>query len=201
MSKRAPRKGTKKCGAKTRRFNPDGSPKLCEAPGNGAGGRCKFHGGKSLAGPANPAWKGGGRSTYLPAKAAERFLDGMQDKNLMRLRQDVALVEMLITGLSAKLPKTGPPSEQVERRLVNLIDQRRRLIESEHRRLDTLRQNVSLAQFLATMRIVAEIIREFVEEPGRRIEVQRRLTQLLVAQGQPQALEAEAEELAEGAPA
>jgi len=201
MSTPAPRKGTKRCGAKTRQKEPDGTPKRCSQPGDGAGGRCRYHGGRSLSGPANAAWRHGGRSKHLPAKAAERFLEGMQDKNLMRLRQDVALVEMLITGLSAKLPRAGAPSERIERRLVNLIDQRRRLIESEHRRLDTLRQNVSLAQFLATMRIVAEIIREFVEEPARRVEVQRRLTQLLVTQGQPQTLDAEADEVAESAPA
>jgi hypothetical protein len=201
MKKRPAPKGTKPCGAKTRQRNRDGSPKLCANPGDGAGGRCRFHGGKSLSGPANAAWKHGGRSVYMPAKAAERFLEGMHDKNLMRLRQDVALVEMLLTGLTATLPKHAPPSEAIERRIVNLVDQRRRLIESEHRRLDTLQQSVTLAQFLATMRIVAEIIREFVQEPTARAEVQRRLTQLLVTQGRPETIDGEATEAAEGVPA
>lgn len=200
MSKHAP-KGRKPCGAKTRQTNPDGSVKRCSQPGDGAGGRCRYHGGKSLSGPANAAWKHGGRSVHMPAKAAERFLEGMRDKNLMRLRQDVATVEMLITLLTATLPKAKPPSEKFERRLVNLIDQRRRLIESEHRRLDTLQQSVTLAQFLATMRIVAEVIREFVQEPVQRAEVQRRLTQLLVTQGRPETIDGEVAEVPEGATA
>jgi hypothetical protein len=180
MKRSAP---VKACGAKTRHLNPDGSPKRCENAGNGAGGRCRFHGGRSPSGPANGQWKDGRRSKFMPKALADRFLEGMRDKQLMQLRQDVALIEALLTGLTGTLKNQGVPSEQMERRIANLVDHRRRLIEAETRRLDALQQSVTLAQFLATMRVVAEIIREFVEDDTQRRQVQQRLEQLLLAQG------------------
>lgn len=173
----------KPCGAKTRHLLPDGTPKRCENAGNGKGGRCRFHGGRSPSGPANGQWKDGRRSKFMPKQLADRFLEGLRDKQLMQLRQDVALVEALLTGLTASLKGNRLPSAEMERRIANLVDQRRRLIEAETRRLDALQQSVTLAQFLVTMRVVAEIIREYVDSDDRRREVQHRLEQLLLAQG------------------
>lgn len=173
----------KKCGAKTRQLNADGTPKPCARPGNGKGGRCRFHGGMSPSGPANGQWKDGRRSKFMPKALADRFLEGLHDKQLMQLRQDVALIEAMLTGLTASLKGNKLPSEQMERRIANLVDHRRRLIEAETRRLDALQQSVTLAQFLATMRVVAEVIREYVEDDEQRRRVQQRLEQLLLAQG------------------
>jgi len=181
----------KPCGAKTRQRNPDGTLKLCDNAGNGKGGRCRFHGGRSPSGPANAAWKDGRRSKFMPKQLADRFLEGLHDKQLMRLRDDVALIEALLMGLTKSLKGDRLPSEQMERRIANLVDHRRRLIEAETRRLDALQQTVTLAQFMATMRIVAEVIREFVEDDVQRRKVQQRLEQLLLAQGSPDTLEGE----------
>lgn len=180
MSRPAP---LKKCGAKTRQLNADGTPKLCARPGVGKGGRCKYHGGMSPSGPANGQWKDGRRSKFMPKQLADRFLEGLRDKQLMQLRQDVALIEAMLTGLTASLKGNKLPSEQMERRIANLVDHRRRLIEAETRRLDALQQSVTLAQFMATMRVVAEVIREYVDDDQQRRAVQQRLEQLLLAHG------------------
>lgn len=175
----------KACGAKTRKRNADGSPKLCARPGTGRGGRCDRHGGKSLAGQDSGTFKHGRRSKYLVGAALERFQDAMADKRLMQIRQDVALVEVLITGLTQKLPKRGLQSAELERRILAAVDRRRALIAEEARRMVQLQQMVTLAQFMTTMRAVAEVIREYVPGDKERREVQQRLQSMLLNQPQP----------------
>jgi hypothetical protein len=167
-----PRK-TKACGAKTRGKNPDGSAKRCKKSGTGKGGRCDRHGGKSLAGAESGTFKHGRRSKYLVGAALERFTDAMADRRLMQIKQDVALVEVLITGLTAKLPAKGLQTEDLERRILLAVDRRRLLVAEEARRL---------AQFMATMKAVAEVIREFVTDDKQRRAAQARLTQLLLTE-------------------
>jgi hypothetical protein len=176
-----PRK-TKACGAKTRGKNPDGSAKRCKKSGTGKGGRCDRHGGKSLAGAESGTFKHGRRSKYLVGAALERFTDAMADRRLMQIKQDVALVEVLITGLTAKLPAKGLQTEDLERRILHAVDRRRLLVAEEARRLVQLQQTVTLAQFMATMKAVAEVIREFVTDDKQRRAAQARLTQLLLTE-------------------
>lgn len=182
MNEQAPHAaGKKTCGAKTRQLNPDGTAKLCQRPGTGAGGRCRLHGGNSLIGSEAGRFKHGRRSKYLVGQPLERFQEAMADKSLMHIRQDVALVETLITAATLKLPKDGrPPTKDQEERLLALVDQRRRLIESEARRMQQLQQMITVAQFTTAMKAVAEVIREFVTDDGKRRMAQRRLEQLLL---------------------
>lgn len=177
------------CGAKTKRRNADGSPKLCQQIGTGAGGRCKLHGGASLTGAASGTFKDGRRSKYLVGAALDRFRDAMGDKRLMQIRQDVALVEVLITGLTQRLPKKGLQSADLERRILAAVDRRRALIAEEARRLVQLQQMVTLAQFMATMRAVAELIREYVTDDKARRDIQQRLQSMLLNQPQPEAVD------------
>ena len=89
------------CGAKTR------AGTLCKRSGSGAGGRCKFHGGASLAGPAHPNWKDGRHSKYLPAGLAARYVAGRNDPNLIALRDEVALVDVRVGELLEAIGETG----------------------------------------------------------------------------------------------
>lgn len=184
-----PTPARKLCGAKTKRRNADGSPKLCQQIGTGAGGRCKLHGGASLTGAASGTFKDGRRSKYLVGAALDRFRDAMGDKRLMQIRQDVALVEVLITGLTQRLPKKGLQSADLERRILAAVDRRRALIAEEARRLVQLQQMVTLAQFMATMRAVAELIREYVTDDKARRDIQQRLQSMLLNQPQPEAVD------------
>lgn len=75
------------CGAKTR------SGKPCQnAPIAGAK-RCKFHGGKSLGGIASPTYVHGRRSKFIPQRLHARYHEALEDKELVSLRDDIALVE------------------------------------------------------------------------------------------------------------
>lgn len=186
QKKRARKPPAKLCGAKTRQKNADGTPKLCGRPGNGRGGRCHRHGGKSLAGSDSGTFKHGRRSKYLVGAALERFQDAMADRRLMQIRQDVALVEVLITGLTQRLPKKGLQPVELERRILAAVDRRRALIAEEARRMVQLQQMVTVAQFMATMRAVAEVIREYVTGDKERREVQQKLQAMLLNQPQVQ---------------
>lgn len=169
-----------KCGARTKATNADGSRKLCPRPGAGSGGRCHMHGGKSPVGVASRTFKHGRRSKYLVDGALKRYQDAHGDRHLLRIRQDAALIETMLTALMARLPGTGVQSEALERRIVNLIDKRRLLIAEEARRQAALQQTITLAQFMATMRAVAEVIREFVTDDADRRAAQRMLQRLLL---------------------
>lgn len=86
----------KKCGAKLRGTDPArycGQNKLLGQE------RCKFHGGKSLSGPANPAWNGGRFSKYLPARLVARAREAMEDPELLSLRSEMALCHVRVTEL------------------------------------------------------------------------------------------------------
>jgi hypothetical protein len=179
MSKQNPQ-GVKPCGAKTRTLQADGSPKLCMKPGTGAGGRCRYHGGASIGGASHPRFKHGRRSKYLVGGAQERYQDALADKRLLDIRQDVALIESLLNAEMAKLPAGRLHTEKQRRGIIELTEQRRRLISEEARRMVQLNQTVTLAQFMTTMRAVAGVIREFVVDEGQRRAVQARLQALLL---------------------
>ena len=58
-----------------------------------ANGRCKLHGGKSLAGAAHPNFKTGRYSKYLPKHLAKAYDEIKADPKLLQLDDDVALLE------------------------------------------------------------------------------------------------------------
>jgi hypothetical protein len=74
------------CGAKTR----SGSPCSARAMPNG---RCRMHGGTSLAGVASPTLTTGRYSKYLPERLLERYQDAAQDADLLAMRQELALLD------------------------------------------------------------------------------------------------------------
>jgi hypothetical protein len=98
------------CGAKTR------SAGKCKRSGTGAGGRCKFHGGASLAGPAHPNWKTGRHSKYLPTNLAGRYAESVNDPDLTSLRDDLALADGRVTELLESLGQSGSTKLWMEAR-------------------------------------------------------------------------------------
>lgn len=168
------------CGARTRGVDDSGEPLRCRLPGVGRGGRCRLHGGASLAGPDSATFQHGRRSSHLLGKTLERYRDAYCDPDLLKIRQDAALAETLLTALIQRLPRTGLQSEALEQRILSAIDTRRRLVAAETKRLAELQQTVSLGQFMTAMRAVAELIREFVTDDKQRREFQRRLREMLL---------------------
>jgi hypothetical protein len=88
------------CGAKNR---PSARYPYCQTDKLFPNGRCRMHGGKSLRGPANPAWKGGHRSKYLPKPVASLYREAQHDPELLHARGTVALLETRARQLMQRL--------------------------------------------------------------------------------------------------
>lgn len=182
MAKRKPHSGKPLCGARTKQRNPDGTVKLCTRTELGTGGRCKWHGGKTPVGIDSPNWKTGRWSKYLPGVQGTRWREAMADPELMKIRQHVAITDNLMVNLLKRMPERGDVPEQLERRMVNLGDQHRKLIEAEAKRMQALSQTVTLPQLMQIMGVVADLFREFVTDDKDLAEVQRRLSRLMTRQ-------------------
>lgn len=172
------------CGARTRTPLPDGGQGYCTQTQLLIGQRCKLHGGKSPTGPDSKPYTTGRWSKYLPEGIIQRFQEALADPQLMQIRQDMALLDALVTARTDRLKaRKGPQNltERDERRIAHLVDQRRRLADSEARRMAAMQQNVTLVQFIGVMRVVADLIREFVPDDDQRRLAQARLQKLLLA--------------------
>jgi hypothetical protein len=80
------------CGAKTRSGQPCRSAPM-------ANGRCRMHGGTSLAGLASPTLKTGRYSRYLPERLSERYQESLADGELLALREEIALTDARLADL------------------------------------------------------------------------------------------------------
>lgn len=95
----------------------------CKATSKRTGERCKakamtgrdlcyHHGGMSLVGPANPAYRDGRYSRYMPKRLLEQYERAAGDGDLLVMRDDVAIVDTRLAELLSKLDsgETDPRS-------------------------------------------------------------------------------------------
>jgi hypothetical protein len=158
----------KKCGAKTR------SGGRCQQPGSGAGGRCKFHGGASPTGIASPHFEHGRYSKYLPAGLSTHYTTARADRDLVGLRDELALVDARIASLFERT-KTSTRANALDGiwpQIENLIEQRRKLAESESRRMKDLHQMLSVERVIALMAYVQDSLRRHIVDRGALAAIQ-----------------------------
>lgn len=185
------------CGAKTRQGTP------CQrAPM--PNGRCYLHGGKSLIGAASPTFKTGRYSKYLPSHLAQRYEEARTDRELLALRDEIALLDARLgelldrigTGESAsrwqdaqkafsELKKARVTSDAklfVEAmdnldnalyaeddyalwdEIASLLDLRKRLVESERKRLVEMQSMITSERAMVLLATVVDIIRNHVRD-------------------------------------
>ena len=87
-------------------FRKDGLT-ICETEILFENGRCRLHGGRSLAGAASPKFKTGKNSKYLPARLLERYEEALADETLTDMTDDLAAVEARIADLYQQLDAGG----------------------------------------------------------------------------------------------
>lgn len=182
------------CGAKTR-----AGGQCRRAPM--ANGRCNLHGGKSLAGLAHPNATSLRYSKVLPERLLLRYQTAAADRELLVLREEIALVDARIedlirrveTGESGELwrllqqtmaeavkkPLATPETtlalvmELVDRGVADYqawdevsraIEQRRRLAESERKRLVEAQQIITIEQSMALLGAVVEVVRDNIHD-------------------------------------
>lgn len=170
----------KTCGAKTR------SGGRCIQTMVAANGRCRMHGGATPAGLASPHFRTGRWSKHLPAKSLGRgFEAAYNDRTLMQLRQDAALVDALLTSVTGNLKDTGRPLPlKQEQRVLALLEQRRKIVESEARRLRDLSQVVPIDQYRTALAVMAGLLRQYLaDNPAAVRDIHQAAQRLLLGRG------------------
>ena len=189
----------KQCGAKTR------TGEKCRQTAL-ANGRCRFHGGKSLAGIASPTFQDGSRSKYvLPPRLRGRYDAAMNDPALLEQRREIALIDARLgdllgrvdTGesgalwaalmgqreelIAAKkgndavkqilalntildLISQGHTDHVAWRELGGVLEQRRKLVESERKRLIEMQQVMTSEQAMLLMNALLMAVKANVSD-------------------------------------
>lgn len=150
----------KQCGARTRSGRP------CPTPPVVGRQRCRMHGGATPRGIASPHFKTGRYSRDLPTRLAARYAAALRDPKLLELRAEIALMDTRISDLLSQL-EDEPDIEHddaIWRAVGGSIDQRRRLVLSESKRLKEMRQVLTVEQATAFVHALLAAVREHVQD-------------------------------------
>lgn len=181
-------------------------------------GRCKLHGGASLAGREHPGYKHGRRSMTLPRRMLSDFQDALTDETLLSLRGDIALVDSRLTDLlrrvdtgeagslwrqarvamtkfkaaresSSMEPETkrrvmaesldelesiilrGNSDYKAWDEVLRAVNERRRLIESEHKRAVAMGQMMTADAVLTLIDSINRVIQDTIQDGELRAKV------------------------------
>lgn len=136
-------------------------------------GRCRIHGGTTPVGMALPQYKHGRYSKYLPSGLAQKYNDALLDTELVTLRDDIALVDSKIQERMEQA-KSNPISFE---ELQPMIEQRRKLVESESKRLREMEHSLTIAQAMQIIRLLSDIVKRHVTDPKQLKAIQTELAQ------------------------
>jgi hypothetical protein len=141
---------------------------------------CHYHGGKTPRGIDAPNYRGRGYSKDIPTRLADRFKQALDDPQLLELSGEVALVDSRLGELLASLPDNPAATDRkVWGELRAMIEQRRRLVETERRREETLQANMTARQAMAFVAALQVAVAEVVTEPEQRRRLAERFRMLL----------------------
>lgn len=141
------------CNAVTRQGTP------CGQLACGGSAKCRYHGGKSLRGASSATFKTGRHSKFLPERLASRYEAALADKDLLSLRDEIALIDSRIFGL---LPNAANAANWEE--IADNLELRRRLTESEFKRLHALQQLLTIEQAMTLVGRLLAIVRTHVSD-------------------------------------
>jgi hypothetical protein len=166
---------------------------------------CYHHGGKSLLGSAVNTYRHGRHSKYLPVRLAAKYAEAQHDRELLSLRDELALVDARLADLLARVDtgesgslwlklmrawrafkssqdagdiarmhstlaaveahvEAGAHDHGLWREIGEQIEQRRKLAESESKRLVALQQVITTQQALLMAGAIVDIITRHVPD-------------------------------------
>lgn len=168
------------CGAKNRQGQPCTQRPL-------QNGRCRFHGGMSLVGPALPQFKHGRHSVLLKEIGAfgQHYQHALADPDLLRLDSEIALVDARLSELLDRCSQVKGDKarlthvDQLWPQLEALIEQRRKLVDTESKRLKDLHAMVSLDRVNLIVSYLADAVRRHVKDPKEQTAIYNDLRKLL----------------------
>jgi hypothetical protein len=152
----------KTCGAKTRS---QGRCQRAPMPN----GRCYKHGGATPVGPALPQFKHGRYSVLAKdiKGLGEHYQRALDDPDLLSMHDEIALVDGRLSQLLDKV-KTGGPRASLDGiwpHLEALIENRRKLVDTESKRLKDLHAMVSVDRVMLIVSYLADSVKKHVKDP------------------------------------
>lgn len=164
----------------------------CEATSKRSGKRCRkhamrgrnvcmSHGGKTPRGAASPHFKTGRYSRSLPGHLLAAYEQALSDPRLLSLRHELALTDAMIANLLQQLDDDSPDSAYsgIFRQIGRLIDQRRRLVESEVKHIVLAREMMTAEEVMTLMGAVVEIVTRYLPDPKDRAAIAEELASLM----------------------
>lgn len=143
-----------------------------------ANGRCRLHGGKSLAGVAAPAFRHGRYSRVLPTGLADVYHRLLATDDLVALHDELALLQARVAELCARLDDGGD-ARAIWEEVRATVDQLRRVAEVELKRRRDAREVLTAEQALALAAALAETVNTHVHDRALRAAIGRDLDRLL----------------------
>jgi hypothetical protein len=141
-------------------------------------GRCKLHGGASLVGPAASNYKHGKLSKYLPSRLLERYDELRSDTTILELEDKIRLLDVVIADVLPRLE--NPTDAEARKEVAELLDQSRKLIESERRRCVEMQQMLTTEQAMTLLAVVVDTIRRYVTDRATLAAISADIARLVV---------------------
>lgn len=121
-----------------------------------------MHGGRQKRGIAHHKTVTGRYSSDIPTHLASRFHASQSDPDLLNLRTDIALIDSRIGELVATLVDT--PSPDTWEAITELTEQRRKLVETERKRLVDMQQMITAEQAAVLVAALTDAVRRHVHD-------------------------------------
>jgi len=167
--------GKRVCGARTR----EGSP--CQMVPMQPGGRCKTHGGKASqkVGIAHHNFKNGRYSKHVKGALSMLYEEARNDENWLSLQEEIHLIDAQIMALFENVDEETGEHIFSQKMLNNLIESKRKLIDTERRRIVEAQGMMPIDKVRGIVRLLIDIIREHVRDERVLMAIQRDLQKYL----------------------
>jgi hypothetical protein len=120
---------------------------------------------------AAPHFTTGRHSRSLPGHLVDAYEQATRDPTLLSLREDLPLTDAMIAELLRQLADDSPESvyRRVFRRVGTLIDQKRRLMETEVRHIVLARELLTAEEVLALMKALIAAVGPYLPDTKDRV--------------------------------
>lgn len=146
-----------------------------------------MHGGKSLRGVDSPRFKTGRYSKCLPDRLVVRYEEALNDAELTRLDDEIALVDARLQDLLDRLRVDGEAiaggrDESTAWGLIlGLMEQRRKLVSTERKHLADDERFIAVESLMVLLSALLDVIRRRVPDPETQKAIADELRHLLAA--------------------
>ncbi len=167
---------TRQCAATSKR-----SGKRCRKHAMRGRSVCLVHGGRTPRGTASPHFRHGRFSRSLPGRLLRTYDQALHDPRLLSLRDEIALTEVMIIEHLQDLKDDIPEKQRcrVFGKISQLIDERRRLVETEVRHMVLAREMMTAEEAMTLVRAIVEVVTRYVPDPMDRAAVAEEISQLV----------------------